>query len=112
MLRTQKQPANSNYTLGDNFFSDQAPGEMGTRFKYNYITTLSQELIVDEAPVQYEGPLPASFDWTSTGAITSPKNQGYCGANWAYAAVSAIESAHFIIQPEKSVEMAEVMSVQ
>ena len=39
ILRTQRQPQGASYQLADNFFSDQAPGEMATRFKYNFVKT-------------------------------------------------------------------------
>lgn len=40
--------------------------------------------------------IPATWDWRSKGAVQSVKDQGECKSSYAFAAVSAFESASFI----------------
>ena len=40
---------------------------------------------------------PKSFDWRDQKVLTQPKNQGFCGAMWAFSAVGSLE-AHWNIR--------------
>lgn len=49
--------------------------------------------------------LPAVFDWRDKGVVTPPRNQGTCGACWAFAATGVLESKYLLLAKNKSRDM-------
>lgn len=45
-----------------------------------------------------DGPVPnsAPIDWRTLGAVSPVKNQGTCGADWAFSTTGVMEGAHQI----------------
>jgi len=46
------------------------------------------------------GNMPTNFDWRELGAVSSVKNQAYCGACWSFTTAEDIEGAHYLATGE------------
>jgi len=88
---------NKSYRLGITAFADLTPAEFAATYGAPAsleprlegmadIPLLGMELIRNLS-------VPASVDWRTQGAVASIKNQGQCGACWAFAGAAAIEGA-------------------
>jgi cathepsin F len=94
--------SNSEETIfGMTEFFDLTPDE----FKRKYLTLNGTELPKDARPVNLtdttEGrflseSVPREWDWRKVGAVSPVKNQGNCGACWAFSSIQNIESIYFI----------------
>lgn len=83
------------YWKGINQFTDWTVQEfrdivLMKPYKVNNTRLLQEESSTDEEV------MPGVVDWRIKGAVTPAKEQGFCGSCWAFAAVSVIESAHYI----------------
>ncbi|KAL3618402.1 hypothetical protein CASFOL_038723 [Castilleja foliolosa] len=85
------------YWLGLNEFSDLSHDEfkkmhLGLRFDRSTMSNESSRGFIYK-DLKY---LPKSVDWRNQGAVTPVKNQGRCGACWAFSAVAAVEGIYQI----------------
>ncbi|ABM45731.1 viral cathepsin [Spodoptera frugiperda multiple nucleopolyhedrovirus] len=72
-----------------------ASGELGANFC---------ETVVVDGPAQRQRP--ANFDWRTLNKVTSVKDQGMCGACWAFAGLGALES-QYAIKYDRLIDLAE-----
>ncbi|CDP07460.1 unnamed protein product [Coffea canephora] len=95
--------ANSTYTLSLNAFADLTHHEF--KAKYLGFSASADGLIrlnrgsssigASGAVGKYD--IPSSLDWRNKGAVTNVKDQGSCGACWAFSATGAIEGINEIV---------------
>ncbi|CAL9119274.1 unnamed protein product [Musa textilis] len=92
-----RQAGNYSYTVGLNGFADLTKEE----FLATYTTTIlkpSADSYPGLQPFRYRDvTAPSSIDWRDEGVVTPVKNQGTCGACWAFSAVASIEGIHKIM---------------
>ncbi|XP_027182057.1 zingipain-2-like, partial [Coffea eugenioides] len=95
--------ANSTYTLSLNAFADLTHHEF--KAKYLGFSASADGLIrlnrgsssigASGAVGKYD--IPSSLDWRNKGTVTNVKDQGSCGACWAFSATGAIEGINEIV---------------
>jgi len=91
------------FTLGLNKFGDIAPEDFarahGSKLARN--TSIWGDLPMLGVHRHLDVTLPDSVDWRKEGAVTGVKNQGQCGACWAFSTTGSIESAWAIASEDK-----------
>ena len=87
--KLHNEKANQTSTVGLNKFSDWTEYELKKLFGYRGESQRRNYTMFEE------GNIAESIDWRKKGGVTAVGNEAQCAACWAFAAVGAVEHAHW-----------------
>eukprot|EP00252_Welwitschia_mirabilis_P012446 TRINITY_DN2750_c0_g3_i1.p1 TRINITY_DN2750_c0_g3~~TRINITY_DN2750_c0_g3_i1.p1 ORF type:complete len:279 (-),score=40.58 TRINITY_DN2750_c0_g3_i1:19-855(-) len=99
-IEEHNSKGNSSYVLGLNAFADLTYEEFKERVGIRRRLPLSRSKRRFESSKGrnvWLSDIPNSLDWREKGAVTEVKDQGSCGACWAFSATGAIEGINQIV---------------
>jgi hypothetical protein len=88
----QEQNPPPAFELGVNAFSADTALELRSRLGFDPVAAAADENVnIKSVPTFQSANLPVKVDWVEQGAVTSVKDQGYCGCCWAVSVAGVIE---------------------
>ena len=93
-IEARNADPNQHSTFGINERSDWTEEEWS---KLRGYTAFDSQVILENDSSDLPLPQEREFNWQLVGVLLDAKDQGSCGAGWAFAASGAMESAHTIL---------------